>query len=349
MMKQYNKKEYILCKGDRNMKQLITIFAAVLLLFAALPAESTSAAPSGKAYESYLEHLGWTETEMEAYLQGWDASLDEFKTLKELQEFLGEELTEESTAAFLEEFDMTRNELDERLAEDGLVLKDLKFTDDLYEYLPYDEEWEEEIWEDDFSEIGLTSAEIDALTAHFEKTAEQTEQFEEKLFSLLDDSSNFTEWMEELVWTEEQKQTFTSWWNELLSLLQISVSFAEETAGEKKDLSFNNLLDMESWTIDVLWIEIYDTEGTLLADLFINTAFIEEFGGMEALPALEEAASEQIIAAAPSGSAEKPSVSAEKEGGILPDTAGNSLFYVLAGLAAAVFGFLLLLSRKKMA
>lgn len=330
------------------MKHWMIVLTAALLLLAVLPAEDTSAAPSGKAYNNYLEKLNWTEEDMEAYLEGWwDVSLDEFDTLKDLQEFLGEEITEESTAVFLEENNFTREELDVLLAEDGLVLEDLRFIDDLIEYIPYDEEWEEEVWEDDFADIGLTAEESDALTAHLEKTAEQTDQFEEKLFSLLDESADFTEWMDELVWTEEQKEAFANWWNELLALLDISVSFAEETGGVKTALSFNDLLDMESWTIDILWIEIYDREGNLLADLFFDTAFIDEFGDVESLSAVEEAAAEQIITAGPSVSGEKTEESAEKEGGKLPDTAAHNLSYMLAGLTAAGFGSLLLLRKRK--
>lgn len=267
--------------------------------------------------------------------------------MKDLQEFLGEEITEESTAAFLEENNLTREELDVLLAEDGLVLEDLRFTDDLIEYISYDEEWEDEVWEEDFSEIGLTAEEIGALMAHLEKTAEQTDQFEEKLFSLLDKSADFSEWMDELVWTEGQKEAFASWWNELLALLNISMSFAEETGGVKTALSFNDLLNMESWTIDILWIEIYDREGILLADLFFDTAFIDEFGDIESLAAVEEAAAEQIVAAGPSVSGEKSSVPAEEEGGKLPDTAAHNLSYMLAGLTAAGFGSLLLLRKRK--
>lgn len=50
------------------MKHWMIVLTAALLLLAVLPAEDTSAAPSGKAYNNYLEKLNWTEEDMEAYL-----------------------------------------------------------------------------------------------------------------------------------------------------------------------------------------------------------------------------------------------------------------------------------------
>ncbi|WP_165820758.1 processed acidic surface protein [Pueribacillus theae] len=117
-----------------------------------------------KELQAYLKEIGMPESEFVEYLKDvHDYSLEDFDDVDDLKEYLGEVLNDENLQSLLDEYGLSREELDDLLAEIGASVDDYVFYDDLdYDVsdLLYDEELtpiNDETLKDVLSEYGFKS------------------------------------------------------------------------------------------------------------------------------------------------------------------------------------------------
>ncbi|KKK38772.1 hypothetical protein WQ57_07250 [Mesobacillus campisalis] len=115
------------------MKRVLSAILAVTLVFGLMPFSAFAIDPTDQALQDYLAEIGMTAEDLETYLgETYDYTLEEFETAEELSDFLGPVRNEENLQELLVEFDLTEQELQELLAENGAALEDYVFLDDLW-------------------------------------------------------------------------------------------------------------------------------------------------------------------------------------------------------------------------
>jgi processed acidic surface protein len=97
------------------MKKLLVLLMAVLLVVSALPASTFAIAKDDPEFEKFLEEINWSKKSYINYLMEKNWSLDDFGDVSEL----GTPLSEEGVQTVMEDFELTREELNELLVEFG--------------------------------------------------------------------------------------------------------------------------------------------------------------------------------------------------------------------------------------
>ena len=115
------------------MKRLSIIIASILLL-SLFPAVSL-AAPSEDEVAEFVKETNWSEEGLIDHLEYfWDMNIEDFDTLEEMIEYLGEPITEENLQQLLAEYDFeNEEELVALLAENG----EMETTDDVRDVFRY--------------------------------------------------------------------------------------------------------------------------------------------------------------------------------------------------------------------
>ncbi|WP_226619238.1 processed acidic surface protein [Cytobacillus firmus] len=115
------------------MKRLSIVIASILLL-SLFPAVSL-AAPSNEEVAEFLKETNWSEEGLNDHLEYfWDMSIEDFETIEEMIEYLGEPITEENLQQLLADYDFeNEEELTALLVENG----EMEPTDDVRNVFRY--------------------------------------------------------------------------------------------------------------------------------------------------------------------------------------------------------------------
>lgn len=115
------------------MKRLSIVIAFILLL-SLFPAVS-NAAPSDNEVAEFLKETNWTEEGLNDHLEYfWDMNFEDFDTMEEMIEYLGEPITEENLQQLLADYAFeNEEELVALLAENG----EMETTDDVRDVFRY--------------------------------------------------------------------------------------------------------------------------------------------------------------------------------------------------------------------
>ncbi|MFD1021090.1 processed acidic surface protein [Thalassobacillus hwangdonensis] len=315
------------------MKKLLLLGFAVVLMLSSFPVTSFAAIDQGEL-DAYLTELQWTEEELDTYLwENYDLQLNDFESMAELEDFLGPIITDESLQELLDTYGLTRQELDDILAEYGEAVEDYTFIDDIEFYLI--EEMVDIDYEDLFSEFGLTEEELERVFLHLESL--DITAMEAELDGLYERLMAFEEFESATELTAEQIAELLSIMQRLLALFEMDAEFFLVKDGGEEAISLADLLKMTEVEGFDLKVVLYNLQGEFLAD-FILTG--EMFGSdliketAEDLPVVEKVAETKQAA-------DKPAAVAKTvKGGKLPDTNGGYLANMLLGLGAMGFGFL---------
>jgi processed acidic surface protein len=263
----------IIVKFFRGGISVRVFYAFVLIVGLMMSSTSLSglAAPPQEEVDQLISGLGWSQEDLQSYLDYYEMTLDDFTTIEELDEFLGTPITDENLEELLSGYGMTRAELDTLLAGFGETVDDYWFIEDLDTSIDFYQNHDEYMKgsEDFLAAMGLTENEVDALFNHFmalDQTAleEQMESVAARLepYMALDPDAELT---------EAQIQELTGVWSEMLSLLQINPKYyLVNAAGEKRPVAFSDLLAMETLGEESLLLELYDPAGTLLLDMQLS-------------------------------------------------------------------------------
>ncbi|WP_144460653.1 processed acidic surface protein [Siminovitchia fortis] len=329
------------------MKRLLPAVLAAVLAIWALPLSAFAAVdPKDPEFQKYLERIGMSEEDFVTYFEDvHDFTLEDFDSVKEIKNYLGEPINKENLNALLADYGMTKKELEQLLAENGMSLGDFVFIDDLEAeilYLAFDSIDEDAIIEA-LAGFGLTNDEMQKLEAHLEKVLENSDQeaFLAKLLNLGDRLMSFPEFDSASELTPGQIAELLSIWDELLNLLQLKVDYYLVKDGIETPISLSALIQMDTIDGADLLIKIYSKDGQFLADLLIT----KEMFGSDLL----NNAGQKInkVETATKTSAKKPVAKTVKgkkpvvktvNGGKLPNTAGGYLPQTAAGLAFIILG-----------
>ncbi|HSJ37341.1 MAG TPA: processed acidic surface protein [Planococcus sp. (in: firmicutes)] len=305
---------------------------------------------------SFLEEINWSKEDYLAYLASKDWSLEDFWTIDEL----GTPLSEEGVQTVMTDFELTREELNALLVEfydleegedvlDGMYII---FNEDLYYYVEYylDEENYVEIdfgIEGLFSEIGLTDEELDRLFDHLMTLNFEDEAFLAQLEALLDrlDAIEYFESADEL--DAAQIAEILSIFNDMMNLFQIDAKYYLTNGQEKQPLTLGALMTLETTNGYDLLIEIYNKQGSFLADILLTA---EMFGSEIITETGKDLAVVKEVVAAPKKETKtvKKDTTAVKtvKGAKLPKTASGYVSNALIGLAFVLIGLVLFRRMK---
>lgn len=329
------------------MKKIVVLFTIVALILTLFPTAGFAKIPDDKL-DAYLTEIEWTNKQLQNYLlEEWGTRLNDFETVKELKGFLGSLVDEESLDQIYYEFDLTPEELESILQENGKTMDDFKFYDDLSIYL-YDLLYEDEDWDDYFDptgffeEFGLSEREIWKLYDHLEYVFEKNPTLIEELEKIYDRLLAFGDFETATELTAEEIAELLSIGQDLLNTLEIRAEYFLAKPGEQKPINYSDLFKLTSLGDYDLLVVLYDLEGNKLADFIItgdmvNSQLVSDVS--EDLDDITEEVSKDADYEEASG---EKTVLRTESGGRLPDTATPYPTYMFLGLLIAFGGVLML-------
>ncbi|WP_191562209.1 processed acidic surface protein [Metabacillus idriensis] len=173
------------------MKRLLSLVLAVALLFGILPLSAFAIESNDPDFEMFLDEMNWDKQEYIEYLESKEWYLEDFESVDEM----GTPLSEESVQSVMQDFEMSREELNELLIENG----DIEDGQDVLDgtFIIFEEELSEFV---DYYLNGWKGTPIDdenlqELLEYYEfETREELENF----LNENDDSINNYEFIEDL-------------------------------------------------------------------------------------------------------------------------------------------------------
>ncbi|RSD27012.1 processed acidic surface protein [Mesobacillus subterraneus] len=116
------------------MKRFLSIMLAIALSLGTLPLGAFAAVdPKSQEFQNYLTEIGMTESEFVTYLKDvQEATLNDFDNLEELKYILGPLVDDQNLQEMLTDLEITEEELNKLLEENGKTLDQYSFIGDLY-------------------------------------------------------------------------------------------------------------------------------------------------------------------------------------------------------------------------
>lgn len=330
----------------RKLGVLLSVLVLIFSLFA--PAASAQSTEFEKEFQQYLSDISAirgfdvTEEDIEMVLSLYDESIEDYDSVQELSDSLGEVIKADlSNIQFIyDEYELNEESLRSLLAEFGEELEDYIFVGDLDESVFFYTADEEELVDE---EMILELLEV--FKTEFDLTDEEIERLKNHLLSIEDDllSAETMQRLEDLSYrmmaigefdvtddlTSAQVEELLSIFDELLSIYQVKAEYTLITKDTEKNLTLFELMNMEELINAKLKISIYNLAGDFLADLIITGEMFDSDLVKETGKDITNAA-EKVK----KPSAEKKTV----KGGKLPNTASNNLIYGVLGFLAIVIG-----------
>lgn len=294
---------------------------AMFVVTVALSPVSAAAAISRTELEQYVESVGWTISDLLAYLDRYGLTVADFRTMGELKQWLGTPLTDERLHAVLRRHGLTVEELEALLGQFGETMQEYTFVEDLDAAIRFYTKHNAAMQQlnDLLGVLGMTEKEVRELTRHIASL--DNPQLSGQLAALNKRLSSFEQ--AEGPWTKEERRELRAIWEEALDLLQLKAKLYVDG----RETGFSAVAIAAG--AEPLVIKLYNRQGEEIADIavtreMLTSGYIVRAGkkGIDAgLLALDM----------------KTMMYGEK----LPDTASPYLAYTLAGLLLASAGFLL--------
>ncbi len=294
-----------------------------------------------------------TKEAVVAALAGYDMSLDNFETVEEVSDFLGEVIKADlSNLDYIyETYDLDKEALLQLLKDNGKDINDFIFLDDI----------EEIVWSsngggfpnlDDvlgeitsiMGKIGLTEGELQNLMNYFLSMEDYFSDpaLEEQLDAIGNRLLPFYDLADAKQLTNEQISELASIYEDLLSFFKLNADLTLKTNGKETSISFEKLFQMlnnKELKAFNLIVELRGSDSQLLADFNISS---DIFG--EVVDVVEDS-TEGVINAVDKPAVTKPVKSKPEvktvKGGKLPKTASDYLPNALIGLFFAITGVIL--------
>lgn len=434
------------------MKKLIPFTIAASLAIAALPASAFAIDSNDPKLETYLNEIGMTSEELEEYLDSDGYTLDDFQSVDELRNKLGEVLTEENLQRLLQEYGLTKEQLTQLLIDNGELEPNEKITDvfkfynDLKKYLDFQQSYSTPITEEtlanflqkrnmtknqllallrshhesledyssigdladaidyyqsltpltektlnefldtagltrhqlerllaanndslnnyttveelseavvgymlpDFEELGLTDDELEKLYNHFQSINMEDPQFASKMeeFGKRMEAISSYDFTGAKELSPAQIAEIADVTHDILDIFQLDVKFYLTKNGEKKPLSLSTLLTMDSTNGYDLFIEIYNKQGELLADLTLTADMFNSDLFKDVGQDLEKSGKIAKIEKKIEPKIKQKPIKRTVKGAKLPKTASPYAANMLLGVAFIAIGAVLLRFRK---
>ena len=300
-----------------------------------------------------------TKADVEASLFSYETKFEEFETVEDLSDFLGDVIKADlsNLVFFQETYGLDKQSILQLLEENGDDINDFVYIEDLIEivWVPNEEEFpgiEEEMIDEllpiILEQIDLTEQELNQLGEHFmsiedylsnPETLERLNKLGERFMALenVNPSSELT---------EEQFAVIESIYIELLSIFKLDLKYSLIKDGLVTPLTFielSKIKDLKGGAI--VKVELYSTDSQFLADVIITS---ELLSSMEEL--IKDSA-EEVIEIVKQPSIAKPEKQKEVEiktvkGAKLPKTASNYIPNTILGLFIVFAGILMYRKEK---
>ncbi|MFP5111339.1 processed acidic surface protein [Bacillaceae bacterium C204] len=128
------------------MKRLMSVFMASFIILGLIPITAfAQVEPKSQEFQTFLQEIGMSEDEFISYLKDThDFTLADFDSFSELKNYLGDPVNETNLQELLDEYEITKPELENLLKENGTSLDECVFYDDL-DYKVYELLYKEEL------------------------------------------------------------------------------------------------------------------------------------------------------------------------------------------------------------
>ncbi|MGK7376266.1 processed acidic surface protein [Planococcus sp. 1R117A] len=199
-----------------------------------------------------------------------------------------------------------------------------------------------------FEELGLTSEEIERLETHLNTLPIETPAFQERASAIADRMMMIGEFDSADDLSAEEIAEIMDIFSDLLELFDLNTQYFLVKGTDKKEISLSTLLALETLNGYNLLIEIYNTQGTFLADIILTAEMFGDEIIKETGKDIKEAEETVILApVAPAAPTSKTPATVNVpvkqtiQGGRLPDTASDYAANTFAGLTLALLGVVL--------
>lgn len=260
-------------------KRMMPLLICAFLL---VPAAEAFAAPKQSELSGYLQEIGMTEKELDAYLQDtYDESLKDFESTEELRDFLGERLNQKRLASYLKSYGLSEKEAVALLVDNGYMENGQNILDVfMFEYelddalfsITYDEGSVE--IKNPFQELGIDDQEWEALTAHLRKVREKNPNLEFELMEIgerLEAVADF-ETVKEL--KPKDIAQILSILHDLQQTLEVKTKYYLVKDGKKNEVSLTTLVSADVLKGASLLVEVYDLAGNFVLDALFTPDMI---------------------------------------------------------------------------
>ncbi len=307
--------------------------------------------------EIYLKEVsairGFTVTRehIEHSLSLYETTLEEFKTIERLSDFLAEVIKKDlsNLSAY---FDMSKNDVLQLMKDNGLDINDYVYLDDLgidlYEFIEWDDEYSI-----DFDYLmktyDLTDEELLRLEEHIGNILENaSDETIERIWNLADRMMAFEEFDTATELTASQIAELVSIYHEFVSIFEFDIEFSLIKDGIEEPLSLNALMSMTELVNADLKISIYNLQGTFLADLIITGEMVssETINGTGGAIKTKQTESKQTFEPVQK-KVESEATTSTVKGAKLPETASSYVANSLFGIATLLIGTLIFIRARK--
>lgn len=332
------------------MRKLGVILSVFVLIFSLFGTAASAKSPEfEEELQQYLSDISTirgfevTKEDIEMVLSMYDESIEDYDSVQELRDSLGEVIKADlSNIQYIyDDYELTEESLRSLLAEFGEELEDYIFVGDLEESVFFYTS-DEIVGEDMILEL------LEVFKTEFDLTDDEIERLKNHLISIEDDllSPENMQRMEELSYrmmaigefdetgdlSSEQIEELLSIFDELLSIYQVKAEYTLITKDTEKNLTLLELVNMKELINAKLKISIYNLVGDFLADIIIT-------GEMFDSDLIKETGKDITNAAEKVENVKKPiSETKTVKGGKLPNTASNNLIYGVLGLFGIMIG-----------
>lgn len=196
-----------------------------------------------------------------------------------------------------------------------------------------------------FEELGLTAEELERLEAHLKTLPFQTTEFQDRAMAISDRMMLVGDFDSAEDLSAEEIAEILDIFTDLLDLFELKTQYFLVKDSDKKEINLSTLLTLETVNGYDLLIEIYNTQGTFLADILLTADMFGSDIIKETGEDIKEA--EETVVVAPAPIAKTPTstkaapVKQTVKGGKLPNTASPYVTNTLAGLALVLLGVVL--------
>ncbi len=249
-------------------------------------------------------------------------------------------ITDENLAWLLEDFGFaSKEELEQFLNLFDESLADYEFIEDLESSIMfYQEDWLFDLdMESVFSEFGLTGQELERLAQHFETLDYTNPQFEERLMALSERMIAIEEFSTVTELSAEQIAELLSIYDEFMEIFEMEAKYYFVKGDEKKEMSVQSLVSLESTDGYDLLIELYNTQGEFLADILLTA----DMFGSDLIIDTGKELEDSTATITPTPTPPVDNTNQTVKGGKLPKTASDFASNMTFGLAIIAFGALL--------
>ncbi|MGY3715215.1 processed acidic surface protein [Sutcliffiella cohnii] len=255
------------------MKFIIKMLVIGIILSLLQFPNITSAAPTDEEVQIYLREIGWTERELQAYLDFYEVSLQDFKNIEALRKELGTPITKESLHKLLDSYNITEEELNILLARFGEKIQDYTFIEDLDVAIDFYLTHEEEVSraEKFFVSMGFEEREAHLLFRHILRLDKD---------ALLLALNNIQEDLKQVTTNEEALNV----WRQFFEVFQLGATVYRvddqgRTIVNREDMLSSHHLDNATWILELSTATTNDVLASLpLNEEMLTSAYAAEKG-----------------------------------------------------------------------